>query len=123
MCNRWDAINLMTVKLLLAILATTRVTAMAVDQKDVEYGHPGAKALLLDLHVPDGAGPFPAAQPTLLQITAVAKVVDRDFKIDIPVPPFTFEYGRILKFSQKCREIKGLRRRSRPVASARHAPK
>src|SRR6202162_4477213 len=36
-------------------------TVLAVDQKDVEYGHPGSKALLLDLHVPDGSGPFPAA--------------------------------------------------------------
>jgi acetyl esterase len=35
--------------------------ACAADLKDVEYGHPGAKPLLLDLHVPDGPGPFPAA--------------------------------------------------------------
>lgn len=34
---------------------------LAADQKDVEYGHPGNKSLLLDLHVPDGPGPFPAA--------------------------------------------------------------
>jgi acetyl esterase len=33
----------------------------AVDQKDVEYARPAGKPLLLDLHVPDGAGPFPAA--------------------------------------------------------------
>ena len=32
-----------------------------LDQKDVEYGHPGGKPLLLDLHVPDGHGPFVAA--------------------------------------------------------------
>jgi len=32
-----------------------------VDRKDVEYARPGGKALLLDLHVPDGPGPFPAA--------------------------------------------------------------
>jgi alpha-L-fucosidase 2 len=31
------------------------------DQKDVEFDRPGGKPLLLDLHVPDGAGPFPAA--------------------------------------------------------------
>lgn len=30
-------------------------------QKDVEYGRPGGKPLLLDLHIPDGPGPFPAA--------------------------------------------------------------
>jgi len=35
--------------------------AAPVDQKDVEYGRPGSKPLLLDLHVPDGPGPFPAA--------------------------------------------------------------
>jgi acetyl esterase len=32
-----------------------------LDQKDVEYGRPDGKPLLLDLHVPDGPGPFPAA--------------------------------------------------------------
>ena len=32
-----------------------------MDRKDVEYGRPDGKPLLLDLHVPDGAGPFPAA--------------------------------------------------------------
>ena len=35
--------------------------AAATDRKDVEFDHPGGKALLLDLHVPDGPGPFPAA--------------------------------------------------------------
>ena len=38
-----------------------RFVPRAVDEKDVEYARPGGKALLLDLHVPDGAGPFPAA--------------------------------------------------------------
>src|SRR5271165_3889795 len=46
---------------LLFVIACATALAAAVDQKDVEYGHPGAHALLLDLHVPDGAGPFPAA--------------------------------------------------------------
>jgi alpha-L-fucosidase 2 len=32
-----------------------------VDQKDVEYTRPGGRPVLLDLHVPDGPGPFPAA--------------------------------------------------------------
>jgi acetyl esterase/lipase len=46
----------------LAIAATMAVaSAAAVDEKDVEYARPGGKAVLLDLHVPDGAGPFPAA--------------------------------------------------------------
>lgn len=46
---------------ILLIAAIAVASAAAVDQKDVEYGHPGAKSLLLDLHVPDGPGPFPAA--------------------------------------------------------------
>jgi acetyl esterase len=37
------------------------LTAAPRDQKDVEFDRPGGKPLLLDLHVPDGAGPFPAA--------------------------------------------------------------
>src|SRR2546429_2579912 len=37
------------------------VTLFAADQKDVEYTHPAGKPVLLDLHVPDGPGPFPAA--------------------------------------------------------------
>ena len=43
------------------LLAAATVFAAAVDQKGVEFGHPGANPLLLDLHVPDGPGPFPAA--------------------------------------------------------------
>src|SRR3954463_7934886 len=35
--------------------------AAALDQKDVEFTRSGGKAVLLDLHVPDGPGPFPAA--------------------------------------------------------------
>jgi acetyl esterase/lipase len=46
---------------LLTVLACVTALAAAIDQKDVEYGHPGAKSLLLDMHVPDGPGPFPAA--------------------------------------------------------------
>ena len=37
------------------------LSAAPLDQQGIEFDHPGAKALLLDLHVPDGAGPFPAA--------------------------------------------------------------
>jgi len=47
--------------LLLSIVCAAALTAAAVDQKDVEYARPGGKPVLLDLHVPDGAGPFPAA--------------------------------------------------------------
>ena len=35
--------------------------AASLDRKDVEYGRPDGNPMLLDLHVPDGAGPFPAA--------------------------------------------------------------
>ena len=45
----------------LLLAAAVAAAGAAVDQKDVEYGRPGGKPLLLDLHIPDGAGPFPAA--------------------------------------------------------------
>jgi acetyl esterase len=47
--------------LILALAGAAIMTAAPVDRKDVEFGRPGGKVLLLDLHVPDGAGPFPAA--------------------------------------------------------------
>src|SRR4051794_25949877 len=40
---------------------TVVLSAAPVDQKGVEYGRPGGHPLLLDIHVPDGPGPFPAA--------------------------------------------------------------
>jgi hypothetical protein len=46
---------------ILAIACAATLAAAAVDQKDVEYTRPGGKPVLLDLHVPDGPGPFPAA--------------------------------------------------------------
>ena len=45
----------------LSLFAAILVVAAPSDQKSVEYGKPGGHALLLDLHVPDGPGPFPAA--------------------------------------------------------------
>ena len=45
----------------LLILTLVSLTAGARDFKDVEFAHPEGKALLLDLHIPDGTGPFPAA--------------------------------------------------------------
>jgi alpha-L-fucosidase 2 len=45
----------------LAITAAATLHAAAIDQKDVEYTRPDGKPVLLDLHVPDGPGPFPAA--------------------------------------------------------------
>jgi len=47
--------------LVLAMALASTLAATPVDQKDVEYGSPGGHPLLLDLHLPDGAGPFPAA--------------------------------------------------------------
>ena len=45
----------------LAIACAVTLVAAVVDQKDVEYARPGGKPVFLDLHVPDGPGPFPAA--------------------------------------------------------------
>jgi len=47
--------------LILAIACTASLTGAPVDKKDVEYARLGGKPVLLDLHVPDGPGPFPAA--------------------------------------------------------------
>jgi acetyl esterase len=44
-----------------AALCAVVVAIAAPDQKGVEFARPGGHPLLLDLHVPDGAGPFPAA--------------------------------------------------------------
>jgi alpha-L-fucosidase 2 len=46
---------------ILAMFAAATLSAAAIDRKDVEYARPGGKPVLLDLHVPDGPGPFPAA--------------------------------------------------------------
>src|SRR3954451_7543820 len=46
---------------LLALLCGVLFSAVPTDQTGVEYGKPGGHPLLLDLHVPDGPGPFPAA--------------------------------------------------------------
>jgi alpha-L-fucosidase 2 len=46
---------------LLIPAAAVLLLAAAVDRKGVEFAHPGANPLLLDMHIPDGAGPFPAA--------------------------------------------------------------
>ena len=43
------------------LAGTTVLCAAAIDQKDVEYARPNGKPVLLDLHIPDGPGPFPAA--------------------------------------------------------------
>jgi acetyl esterase len=46
---------------LLAALASAALLGAGIDRKDVEFGRPDGKPLLLDLHVPEGSGPFPAA--------------------------------------------------------------
>ena len=42
-------------------LLTTCFRSAAAEFRDVEFAHPGAIRLALDAHIPDGAGPFPAA--------------------------------------------------------------
>ncbi|MEO8597123.1 MAG: alpha/beta hydrolase [Candidatus Solibacter sp.] len=51
----------MRTSVMVLTMACAAVYGAAVDQKDVEFTRPGGKPVLLDLHVPDGAGPFPAA--------------------------------------------------------------
>src|SRR3984885_2551451 len=50
---------LRTLLVFLSLAASLCVCAM--DKTDVEYSRPDGKPLLLDIHVPDGDGPFPAA--------------------------------------------------------------
>jgi alpha-L-fucosidase 2 len=47
--------------LALTIACAATLVAASIDQKELEYARPGGHALFLDLHVPDGPGPFPAA--------------------------------------------------------------
>lgn len=44
-----------------AFLLAGTISAAPLDEKGVEFGQPDGKKLYLDLHVPDGPGPFPAA--------------------------------------------------------------
>jgi alpha-L-fucosidase 2 len=46
---------------LILTTAGAALTAAPIDRKDVVYAQPGGKEIMLDLHVPDGSGPFPAA--------------------------------------------------------------
>jgi acetyl esterase len=48
-------------RFVLILGAAALMAGAPLDQKNVEYSHPGGKSLLLDLHVPDGPGPFPTA--------------------------------------------------------------
>jgi acetyl esterase len=47
--------------LLAGLLWTITAFGAAIDQKDVQYARSGGMHVFLDLHVPDGPGPFPAA--------------------------------------------------------------
>lgn len=47
--------------LILGMACAAALAGAPLDRKDVEYARPGGRPLLLDLHVPDGPGPFPAA--------------------------------------------------------------
>ena len=48
-------------QLILLAACVAGLAAAPVDRKGVEFARPGGHPLLLDLHVPDGPGPFPAA--------------------------------------------------------------
>jgi acetyl esterase len=44
-----------------ALACAAALAAAPLDKNDVEYARPDGKSILLDLHVPDGPGPFAAA--------------------------------------------------------------
>src|SRR3954454_13674635 len=46
---------------ILGAVTAVILAAGPTHQSAVEYGRPGEHPLLLDLHIPDGPGPFPAA--------------------------------------------------------------
>lgn len=48
-------------RLTILLAAAAALSAAPMDKQNVEYGNPGGHSLLLDLQVPDGPGPFPAA--------------------------------------------------------------
>ncbi len=50
-----------TICLSVLFLAAVCAPAVALDKNDVEYARPDGKPLLLDIHVPEGPGPFSAA--------------------------------------------------------------
>ena len=47
--------------LVLALACAVILAGAPVDKEGIEFAAPGGKPLLLDLHIPDGPGPFPAA--------------------------------------------------------------
>lgn len=52
---------MLRVALLLLAFSSLHSSIQAMDRFDVEYSRPDGKPLLLDIHVPDGKGPFAAA--------------------------------------------------------------
>jgi len=47
--------------LVLAIAGAAILYSAPMDEKDVEFSRPGGKPLLVDIHIPDGPGPFATA--------------------------------------------------------------
>ena len=47
--------------ILFAVASAAILIAAPIDKNDVAYAHPDGKQVVLDLHVPDGPGPFPTA--------------------------------------------------------------
>jgi alpha-L-fucosidase 2 len=47
--------------ILVFLVCVANLAAAPIDQKGVEFAKPDGHPLLLDLHIPDGPGPFPAA--------------------------------------------------------------
>ncbi|MGC2660051.1 MAG: alpha/beta hydrolase [Bryobacteraceae bacterium] len=47
--------------MLLACAGAFALNAAPIERTGIEFAHPGGKPLLLDVSIPDGAGPFPAA--------------------------------------------------------------
>jgi hypothetical protein len=43
------------------LLMAAACFAYATDYQGVQFGHPGKDPLRMDIHVPDGSGPFAAA--------------------------------------------------------------
>jgi len=48
-------------RFLLVVALAYSLSGASLDKTDISYSSPGGKHVLLDLHIPDGPGPFPAA--------------------------------------------------------------
>jgi alpha-L-fucosidase 2 len=54
-------IKFLSMRASVLILCFATLAAAPLDQQAIEFAPPGNHALFLDLHIPDGPGPFPAA--------------------------------------------------------------